>query len=171
MRRWDAPAPDERVAGDRSWEVVREAYEERIRVPRKRDWRPVAIVAVAAAVVAAAVTPPGHAVLGSLRDAVRGERNASPALVSLPTPHSRLLVKSAAGTWVVQSDSSKRLLRGYHDASWSPHGIYIAAVRGYELRAFARARRPEERERRRGRARRRPTHGATRATGTSRWRG
>ena len=136
MRRWDDPAPDERVAGDRSWEVVRDAYEERIRVPRKRDWRPAAIVAVAAVVVAAAVTPPGHAVLGSLRDAVRGERNASPALVSLPMPHSRLLVNSAAGAWVVQSDGSKRLLRGYHDASWSPHGLYVAAVRGHELRAL-----------------------------------
>jgi hypothetical protein len=136
MRRWDAPAPDERAAADRSWDVVRAAYEERIRVPRRRDWRPIAVVVVAAVVVAAAVTPPGHAVFGSLRDAVRGEQNASPALVSLPVPHSRLLVNSAAGAWVVQSDGSKRLLRGYHDTSWSPHGIYVAAVRGHELRAL-----------------------------------
>jgi hypothetical protein len=136
MRRWDDPAPGEREAGDRSWEVLREAYEERIRVRHRRDWRPIAIVAVAAVVVAAAVTPPGHAVLGSLRDAVRGEPNAAPALFSLPTPRSRLLVNSAEGAWVVQSDGSKRLLDGYRDASWSPHGLYLAALHGDELRAL-----------------------------------
>jgi hypothetical protein len=136
MRPWDDPAPGEREAGDRSWDVVREAYEERIRVPRKRDWRPIAIAAAAAVVVAGAVTPAGHAVFGSLRDAVRGEQNAAPALFELPTPRSRLLVNSAEGAWVVQSDGSKRLLRGYHEASWSPHGLYVAAVRTNELRAL-----------------------------------
>ena len=136
MRLWDDLAPGEREAGDRSWDVVRGAYEERIRVARKRDWRPIAIAAAAAVVVAGAVTPPGHAVFGSLRDAVRGEPNAAPALFSLPTPRSRLLVNSARGAWVVQSDGSKRLLDGYRDASWSPHGLYLIALNGKELRAL-----------------------------------
>jgi hypothetical protein len=136
VSRWDDPAPGELEGEDRTWEVVRDAYEERIRLPRKRDWRPIAIVAVAAVVLAAAVTPPGHAVLGSLRDAVRGEPNAASALSRLPTPHSRLLVNSAEGAWVVQSDGSKRLLDGYRDASWSPHGLYLAALHGDELRAL-----------------------------------
>jgi WD40-like Beta Propeller Repeat len=136
MRRWDEPAPGEREAGDRSWEVVREAYEERIHVPHRREWRPIAIAAAAAVVVAGAVTPAGHAVFGSLRNAVRGERNAAPALFSLPTPHSRLLVNSVEGAWVVQSDGSKRLLAGYTDASWSPHGLFLAAIHGDELRAL-----------------------------------
>jgi hypothetical protein len=136
MRRWDHPAPGEREAGDRSWDVVRDAYDERIRVPRKRDWRPIAIAAAAAVVVAGAVTPPGHAVFGSLRDAVRGEPNAAPALFSLPMPRSRLLVNSRQGAWVVQSDGSKRLLDGYRDASWSPHGLYLTALHGDELRAL-----------------------------------
>src|SRR5919204_12933 len=94
----------------------------------------VAAIAVALAIAAAALSPPGMAVLGSLRDAVRGEPNAKPALFSLPT--GRLLVESDRGVWVVQRDGSKRLLRGYHDASWSPHGIYIAAIHGHELRAL-----------------------------------
>jgi hypothetical protein len=136
MTRWNEPAPGEREAGDRSWDVVRAAYEERIRVPRKRDWRPIAIAVTAAVLVAAAVTPPGHAVFGSLRDAVRGEPNGTPALFSLPTPRSRLLVNSAQGAWVVQSDGSKRLLAGYRDASWSPRGLYLAALHGDELRAL-----------------------------------
>jgi ribosomal protein L24E len=105
-------------------------------VPRKRAWRPIAIAAAAAVIVAGAVTPAGHAVFGSLRNAVRGERNAAPALFSLPTPHSRLLVNSGEGAWVVQSDGSKRLLAGYTDASWSPHGLFLAAIHGVELRAL-----------------------------------
>jgi Tol biopolymer transport system component len=136
MTRWNEPAPGEREAGDRSWDVVRAAFEGRIRVPGKRDWRPLAIAAAAAVVVTGAVTPAGHAVFGSLRNAVRGERNAAPALFKLPTPHSRLLVNSAAGAWVVQSDGSKRLLAGYTDASWSPHGLFLAATHGEELRAL-----------------------------------
>jgi hypothetical protein len=134
--KWREPAPGEREAGERTWDVVRTAYEERIRVPPKRDWRPIAIAAVAAVIVAAAVTPPGHAVFGSLRDAVRGQQNAAPALFSLPTARSRLLVNSAEGAWVVQSDGSKRLLDGYRDASWSPHGLYLTAIHGHELRAL-----------------------------------
>jgi hypothetical protein len=67
---------------------------------------------------------------------VRGETNAAPALFALPTAHSRLLVNSADGAWVVQNDGSKRLLDGYRDASWSPHGLFLAATRGDELRAL-----------------------------------
>jgi hypothetical protein len=134
--RWNEPAPGEREAGDRGWEVVRAAFDERLAAPRRRDRRPAAAVAVAAAAVAAALSPPGHAVLGSLRDAVRGEENARPALLSLPSSNTRLLVNSAQGAWVVRSDGSKRLLAGYRDASWSPQGLYLAAVHGHELRAL-----------------------------------
>lgn len=132
---WRDPAPGERQAGERSWEVVRSAFEERVPAPRPRDWRPVVAVAVAAAILAAALSPPGLAVLDSLRDAVRGEPNAKPALFSLPA-QGRLLVNSAEGAWVVQRDGSKRLLAGYREASWSPHGLFLAAIHGHELRAL-----------------------------------
>jgi hypothetical protein len=136
VTRWHEPAPREREAGDRGWQVVRAAFEERTPASRRRDWRPFVVAAAAAAVVAAALSPPGHAVFGSLRDAVRGEKNAKPALFSLPTPASRLLVNSAEGAWVIQSDGSKRLLDGYREGSWSPHGLYVVAVHGDELRAL-----------------------------------
>ena len=136
MTRWQEPAPGEREAADRTWDVVRRAYDERLPAPRERSRRPVIAVAVAAAVVAAALSPPGLAVWGSLRDAVRGAQTTKPALFSLPEAHSRLLVDSAEGAWVVQSDGSKRLLDGYRDASWSPHGLYLAAIHGDELRAL-----------------------------------
>jgi hypothetical protein len=88
---------------DRAFAVVRQAFDERERVswPR-RHARALVLSAAAAAVVAAFASPPGRAVLGSLRDAVgrEGVKHAQPALVSLPAP-GRLLVQSAKGPWVV----------------------------------------------------------------------
>src|SRR3954451_21464357 len=140
MSRWQTPVRGERESEERSWQVVRAAYQERMPSPRQRRWRPalvaVSIAAVAALLVAGILTPAGQAVFGSLSDAVRGEKNAKSALVGLPTKGSRLLVNSADGAWVVQSDGSKRLLEGYRDASWSPHGLYLAAINGDELRAL-----------------------------------
>jgi hypothetical protein len=133
--RWREPAPGEREAGERSWPLVRAAFAEREPVPRKPARWPLLAVAAGAAVVAAALSPPGMAVLDSIRDAVRGEPNAKPALFSLPTA-GRLLVNSDRGVWVVQRDGSKRLLAGYRDASWSPHGLFLAAIKNHELHAL-----------------------------------
>lgn len=47
----------------------------------------------------------------------------------------RLLVQSAAGPWVVQPDGSRRLLGDYEEASWSPHGLFVAAAKGRTLSA------------------------------------
>ncbi|MBA3735617.1 MAG: hypothetical protein H0W90_10550 [Actinobacteria bacterium] len=136
MRRWQTPAPGERESEERSWQIVQAAYQERIPSARPRPWRPVLVAGVAALLLAGILSPPGHAVFGSLREAVRGEKHAEPALFALPTKGSRLLVNSAEGAWVVQNDGSKRLLEGYRDASWSPHGLYLAAIHGDEIRAL-----------------------------------
>src|SRR5205823_14791129 len=56
-------------------------------------------------------------------------------LLSLPAG-GRILVNSPSGAWVVKRDGSKRLLGGYLDASWSPHGLYLAAARGNDLVAL-----------------------------------
>ena len=125
--RWDEPAPNEREAEERSWEVVRAAWDERVQLARpslvRRRW-PVVAFAAGLAVLAAALSSPGMAVLGSLRDAVRGEKNASPALYRLPTA-GQLLVVSDRGVWVVRRDGARRLLRGYGDASWSPNATAV----------------------------------------------
>jgi WD40 repeat protein len=128
---WQQPAPGEREGAERSWEIVRSAFEQRIPVPRKRDRRPAVAIACGAAVLAAAFSPPGLAVWGSLRDAVHSEDH----LVALPSRGS-LLVNSSSGAWVVRRDGSKRFLSGYSDAAWSPHGLYLAAARGNELVAL-----------------------------------
>jgi hypothetical protein len=128
---WREPAPDEREAGERSWSVVRRAYDERLPMPRRRDRRPFVAIAVAAVIVAAALSPPGLAVFGSIRDAVTSEDH----LLALPAG-GRVLVNAQSGAWVVDRDGSKRFLSGYTDAAWSPHGLYLAAARGNELVAL-----------------------------------
>jgi hypothetical protein len=128
-------APHEQEAGERAWEVVRAAYETREPVawPR-RHARPLVAAALVAAVIAAALSPPGRSVVRSFRKAVGVER-AEPALFSLPAP-GQLLVTSRQGAWLVRADGSRRLLGRYRDAIFSPHGLYIAAVRANELVAL-----------------------------------
>jgi hypothetical protein len=128
-------APGEREAGERAWEVVRAAYAEREPVtwPR-RHVRPLIAVALAAAVLAAALSPPGRSVVHSLRKAV-GLKEAEPALFSLPT-RGELLVTSRSDLWIVRPDGSKRRLGRYHDAAFSPHGRFVAATRANQLVAL-----------------------------------
>ena len=128
------PLPDEHGAEERAWEIVRAAYEEREPVtwPR-RHVRSLALAAAGAALVAAAVTPPGRSVVNSVRDAVGrekvvGVRNAHRELVRLPAP-GQLLVQSPRGPWIVQPSGARRLLGSYTMASWSPHAKFVAAVR------------------------------------------
>jgi hypothetical protein len=128
----ETPIPE--GAQERAWRVVSAAFEERLPAPRPRHVWPVVAVAAAVVAAAAAASPPGRAVLGSVRHAIAGERNAAPALYALPAP-GRLLVESTRGPWVVEADGSKRLLGGYREASWSPHGLYVAAARANELLA------------------------------------
>jgi hypothetical protein len=137
----EAPLPAERDAGDRAWGAVRSAFDEREPVawPRHRS-RPVLVAAVALAIVACALSPPGRAVLGSLRDAIGREKvvgrtPSAPALVSLPAP-GRLLVNSSRGPWVVRPDGTKRRLGAYGTGSWSPHGRFVVAARGHEVVAL-----------------------------------
>jgi hypothetical protein len=128
---WNDPVPGERESADRSWEVIRGAYAERLPAPRRPDRRPLIAVAVGVAVLAAALSPPGLAVWGSLRDAVSNEDH----LVALPSG-GRVLVNTRDGAWVVGADGSKRFLSDYRDAAWSPHGLYVAAARGNQLVAL-----------------------------------
>jgi len=137
----DVSAPDEQAARERSWPTVRAAFEQREPVSWPvRHARPLIAFAVAGALIAAAFTPPGEAVVNEVRDAIGRERTvgverADPELFSLPAP-GRALVESGRGLWVVRQDGSRRLVGRYRDAAWSPHGLFIAAVRGKQLAAF-----------------------------------
>jgi hypothetical protein len=133
LQRFDLPSGED--AAERSWSVVRAAFEEREPVPqRRRRLRPLLVLAALAALVAAALSSPGQALVDSVRDAIGLER-AQPALFSLPA-EGRLLVSSADGVWIVQADGTKRLLEGWAEAAWSPFGRFIVAARANELAAL-----------------------------------
>ncbi len=105
----------------------------------------VAIVVLAAAIVAVALTPAGGAIANLIREGlgepVEGERPAEPALTSLPAD-GELLVVSERGPWVVRADGSQRLLGRYDDASWSPGGRFAVTSRGRQLVALTPAGEP-----------------------------
>lgn len=128
----DFRAPDEQEAVQRAWHVVRAAYQSRQPVawPR-RHARPLVAGALVAAAVAAVLSPAGRSVIHSLRKAV-GVQHAQTELFSLPA-RGRLLVSGKSGTWVVNADGSRRRIGAYRDATWSPHGLYIAATKANEL--------------------------------------
>lgn len=128
--------PVDGAAEERGWEVVRAAYEEREPVHRRPGLRLAVVVAVVgAAVAAAALSPPGRAVVNAVRRSI-GIEHAQPALFRLPAP-GRLLVSGSGGAWVVAADGSKRRLGDYAQASWSPHGLYVVAATANELAAVA----------------------------------
>jgi dipeptidyl aminopeptidase/acylaminoacyl peptidase len=135
------PPPGELDAERRAWQTVAAAFAEREPVARpRRHLRAVAVGVAALALLAAALSPPGSAVLDSVRDAIGRERvvgieRAEPLLLELPAP-GRLLVVSPSGAWVVNADGSKRLLGEADDATWSPQGLFVAAARGRELVAL-----------------------------------
>lgn len=119
--------PADREAEDRAWAVVRSAFLEREAVPRRRAgarWAAAAI-GVAAVCAAAALSPPGHAVVDAVRRSI-GIEHAAPALFRLPAS-GRLLVSGRGGTWVVAADGSKRRLGDWTQAAWSPHGLFVVS--------------------------------------------
>ena len=122
-------APDEVGSEARAWEVVRSARRERSR-PRRRLG--LALAPALAAVVAALALTPAGATVGRLIRHALGAPNPAPALFSLPAP-GRLLVSGRDGTWIVARDGSRRRLGPWRQASWSPHGRYVAVVAADEL--------------------------------------
>jgi hypothetical protein len=131
MKRLFDGVPADAEAEERAWAVVGAAFA--AREPRRARRRIVgpAIVAVAVALVAAAVTSPGRAVVNAVRRSI-GIEGAQPALFKLPAP-GRLLVSGSGGTWVVSADGSTRRLGSYSQASWSPHALYVVAATPDEL--------------------------------------
>ena len=130
-------APDELDAQRRAWSLARAAFQAREPLSWERRHRG-ALLAAAAAVVllAAAISPPGRALVGSVRDAVTDESPpAQPTLTSLPAP-GPLLVNSKSGPWIVQADGSKRRLGDWWEGAWSPNAEFAVATRQRELAAL-----------------------------------
>jgi WD40-like Beta Propeller Repeat len=127
-------APDESGAERRAWSVVQAAYPSREPVVKSRSRRRAALVPVLAVVAAALMLSPAGARVGRLITRALGARHAAPMLSSLPSP-GRLLVSGPGGTWTAAADGSLRHLGAWSQASWSPHGLYLAVASSDRLAA------------------------------------
>jgi hypothetical protein len=81
------------------------------------------------------LSPAGAAVRDWVGDVFTSTPRPEPGLPEIPGG-GRLLVQSPEGPWVVQPDGSRRLLGSYREASWSPRGLFVAAVAGRDLSAL-----------------------------------
>lgn len=133
----EEPIPGAADAEGRGLVLLERAYAE-----RRSSGRPVLprlAIALAAATLLAALllSPAGAAVRNWIGDVfATGVRNAQPALTEVPGG-GRLLVQSSRGPWVVQANGSRRLLGDYREATWSPHGLFVASASGRTLSAVA----------------------------------
>jgi hypothetical protein len=131
------PVPGEAEAEERSWEIVRAAHAERAPLrPAAASGRRLALALAGGLVLLAiGLSPAGAKVVDAIEDVIGiGAEDASPTLRSLPAA-GELLVESAQGPWIVRGDGSKRLLGDYDEASWSPHGLFVAVAGGRDLAA------------------------------------
>lgn len=127
-------APDEIGVESRAWDVVRSAYLERERqVARRPRWL-LAVAPALAVIIGALVLSPAGATVRRLINQALGEKHASPALFALPSP-GRLLVSGPDGVWTAAADGSVRRLGPWSEASWSPHGLFVAVASGDQLAA------------------------------------
>jgi hypothetical protein len=133
------PVPDAAGAEERAWRVIQAAYDELEPAPRTlgRGRRQLALAFVGGLAIAAIALTPAGAKVGELVTETLGidSDQALPELRRLPAP-GELLVESADGAWIVRADGSKRLLGGYHEASWSPRGRFVSAADGDDLVAL-----------------------------------
>jgi hypothetical protein len=130
----EAEVPGEAEAEERSWEIVRAAYADRTPVrPTYRARRLALALAAGAVLLAIGLSPAGAKVGDWVRDVV-GEEDAKPELKTLPAA-GEILVESGDGVWIVHDDGSKSRLGDYDEATWSPHGRYVAAAVGNRLAA------------------------------------
>lgn len=135
LREAQIPVPAE--AEQRGLEVVEAAYAQR--QPRRRS-TPVPRLALAfsvATLLTALLLSPAGAAVREWVDEVVTTSAPRPEMGLAEIPGGgKLLVQSAAGPWVVRPDGSRRLLGDYDEATWSPRGLFVAAVEGRTLTAI-----------------------------------
>ncbi|HEY6145350.1 MAG TPA: hypothetical protein VIV13_03675, partial [Solirubrobacterales bacterium] len=153
---WDAPVPEPADAETRGRRIVAAAFAEREGGDRGADSelrgamtpqtsegrrrRPIPRLALglslAALLAVLLLSPAGADVRGWVGDAfTTSTRRPEPTLARVPGG-GRLLVQTGEGPVVVQPDGSRRLLGDYEGATWSPHGLFVAAVKKRTLSAL-----------------------------------
>jgi hypothetical protein len=133
----EEPVPGAAEAERLGLELVARAHAERQAVRQPVRLRRLAVALAVAALLAVLILSPAGAAVRHWVDDVftAGVDDAEPALTDVPGGGS-LLIQSPRGPWVVQADGSRRLLGSYGEATWSPHGLFVAAASGHTLSAI-----------------------------------
>jgi hypothetical protein len=152
----EAPIPEPSDAEERGRRIVVAAFAERTsgdesshselwgamspRTSERRSRRPIPRLALGLSLTALLaillLSPAGAAVRSWVDDTFTASTpRPEPTLARVPGG-GRLLVQTGAGIVVVQPDGSRRLLGEYEAASWSPHGLFVAAAKGRRLSAL-----------------------------------
>jgi hypothetical protein len=93
-------------------------------------------LSLAALLAVLLLSPAGASVRGWVGDAFTSSTpRPEPTLARVPGG-GRLLVQTGEGPVVVQPDGSRQLLGDYEGATWSPHGLFVAAVKKRTLSAL-----------------------------------
>lgn len=152
----EMPIPEPPEAEERGRRIVEAAYEARqgergraftpyrrkssTTLSKRKNRRPIgrlaASLSLAALLAVLLLSPAGADVRDWVGDALTtGAPKPEPTLARVPGG-GHLLVQTGEGPVVVQPDGSKRLLGDYEEASWSPHGLFVAAKKGRILSAL-----------------------------------
>jgi hypothetical protein len=139
----ELPIPEPADAEERGRRVVAAAFEQRPgREPAGSGRRLPSLSRLALGLVLATLlaglllSPAGAAVRGWVDDTFTASApRPEPTLAHIPGG-GHLLVQTGVGPLVVQPDGSRHLLGDYEAASWSPHGLFVAAVKGRTLSAL-----------------------------------
>ncbi len=133
----EEPVPGAAEAERRGLELIARAYAERRPERQPVRLRRLAIALAVIALLAALVLSPAGAAVRDWVDDVftAGVQDAEPALTEIPGG-GKLLVQSQQGPWAVQADGSRRLLGDYREATWSPHGLFVAVAAERTLSAI-----------------------------------
>ena len=153
---WDVAIPEPDGAEERGERIVGAAFAERESGARsggselrgamtpqtseRRSRRPIPRLAlglsIAALLAVLLLSPAGAAVRGWVDEAIsNGAPSPEPTLSRVPGG-GKLLVQTGEGPVVVQPDGSRQLLGDYEGATWSPHGLFVAAVKKRTLSAL-----------------------------------
>jgi hypothetical protein len=140
---WDAPIPEPAGAEERGQRIVAAAHAERQGGERTVSGsgppslpRLALGLALATLLAGLLLSPAGAAVRDWVDDALTASTpRPEPTLARVPGG-GRLLVQTGEGPVVVQPDGSRTLLGDYEGATWSPHGLFVAAVKKRTLSAL-----------------------------------
>jgi len=137
----EAEAPDAVAARERARQTVLAAHAHA--PPRRTSRLRLVAVAVTTLLAAFAFTQRDSGPARAFKDLVR-DVVAAPQPTPAPTPADglalpaagRLLVNEGDGLWVVERSGRRKRLGPWRDASWSPHGLFVAAASGRTLAAI-----------------------------------